>query len=574
MTELTAHDELVSPVSTKPTSFYQEEDIDPDEWVDFKKTAGASMWERTQTAIKAGGLGMLEATLLESALINNDDTEIDPISNPMMTPKEIKDKFDGMEVSGSMSYIQAHAQNELNKVKEEVYGELGEQMSFDTPIKSAYSFLLMGGIASFSPSAMLIGAATGAAIGAVGGPIGALVGLGAGAAAGVGRGLYNTSKTIRAASIVGQRLARTKQAQTMAVSASEMAKIAARLAPPTKKALTLGAGNALEEVAIHYIEAEKGYHYDLGPAVTMGFFAPVMFKAAVGVLSPIARAVGKGIAKADAKTLKLGQRIGKPLREIGVELKHTTKEVGGVVKKTLLGEKPPPEKSLFDIDLEENAKIKEQVKQRIKILESKKTTDIKNAYEEIAEAVTTKDAESVLKAKLKDDYINSDIAIKEFETINELKKLVGDKEIDEVLSQTALGMMQSGYKARLTDIYPFLRSKKDLKNHLTELKKELGLPVNKEANWKGKSDIILTSKAGDLESFSTKNKIDNTKVPKRNLDTDTPAKNPTEESKNFMEKNEISNDPVEASIAKASKEYETAIDKMFKCLKGELDGDK
>ena len=511
----------------------QEPEIDP---------VNPSIWDAVKDAAGASKHHIVEVQAMEyiAGHVGSDESV-------MLSPAEAKEKF-GIEVDEPISSTRAYYEGELKKEAILDNERLGRHFSWDTPVNAAVAFTVMGGIASLTPVAIASGAAVGAAVGSVAPGIGTVLGGIVGAGAVASKRLFSAFKQTRVATNIA-RSARLTQAiagteRVIRPAVYQAAKVGAKLrkamaSQAVKRGAAIGAGNVLEMKAIQTIDAQMGYKYELGPGgIAAGFFAPAIMTG--GAAAILGRGRPKSVEKSylgdidgDAPSLaKLTkeveldrtpqaikeQQMFEIMREGKGAIKRFDFRQDGTVKfydkdnkviSQFKGKGTVAEATIEAADYMKNYNQrlfanKTDIDTSIKLSETKDMSLPKNQAETyIKQAKTTHIMEQILNNEIgaigpKTKGVDVEVlkAVKnEFAAINFAKKILGDDVVDEFLTMTAAGLLQTKTKVKLGGLFPQLKSVKDLLDFLSSNGKHLNY-----RNWKVTSDgdnVFITNAVGD-----------------------------------------------------------------------------
>ena len=345
------------------------------------------------------------------------------------------------------------------------------------------------------------------------------------------------------------QLKNTKKFQILAKSADKLSNIGKRAIADAKvrSMFRVGTANALVEVAIHNVEASKGNHYDIGPAIAMGVFAPVFLRGAGAV-------VGRVFGKTPIRSLFRGMaaKIG-PKYELP---KVTDADIDIIRNKIQKGETLTP----VDID---------------KIIEYDRSASYtQKPFVDDLPDIPNKDVQTVLEATSIDDLISRLEKIKgedSAENIRNLKtvqlgiKTFGKQYIDAIIN-IAAGMLNSNHRIDLMSAYNWMRNQKLFKSRLAEVMKQRYGKGYKEFT-PDDTDLInmFKSTSDDFNEYHAKASIDKPKE----VDVKQPEKIKNLD-KRFQEQIEpmLGRNDAIGELAEVSKQITDSFKEFTNCLKG------
>ena len=243
---------------------------------------GDSLLDAVQDGFHGGLVNTLEYSGIEYLQTELMETN----GSPLINKEQAKAEYD-IDIDGDVPVIQAQVLSLMKKDKLEKAEAFGRHAFNPTkPLNFLAAWATAGFVNTFSPTSVALTAGTSA--------VGTAIAPGVGTALGFLAG-QTVSKTkhftaIAKLAAMAKKVKQAKAFQHVAAStkaraaASNMIKFGKELAP-------VSIANSLEEVIIHSIEKEKGYSYDLAPAVAMGAFAPAVFKTLGMAIKPGFRAI-------------------------------------------------------------------------------------------------------------------------------------------------------------------------------------------------------------------------------------------------------------------------------------------
>lgn len=460
--------------------------------------------------------------------------------NPMVPVNKLKEDFD-LELEEPTTLYKAIVLSEMKKDQLGRAAKMARHMSWDTPVPAALTFLAAAGAGIMSPTAWLTGAAIGLAVPVVGPVIGGGVGVAANALmkwktlarlakqVRKTRGLVKAPGLAKAAAITARKISMPVKALAKKPGVRRYAKVSA----------IGGAGNALEEVAIWYINKSNGYKYDLAPAVTMGAFAPAIF---MGMSLGVGRGIDIGYSVAKDKLT--------PFEELNFSL--NSKEVLA-------------DPFLSDLDIDNfnvrstwtNAKgetYKGTYDEGWKANKIHRVEDIKTTLEE-------------LNTKVDDPVIKKELA--HVEAVDEfIKKFDNPDAAEEYLMKLMNSVDEVGVAPHLDELFPIFKNRTALRKRITELRKRGILPK------KGKLDNndinkILETDAGTMHNFIENNtKPQPVKPIKRDMDTEVKPPTPEKAMDEKMKELETSNKALDQLVGEGAKDLNKALKTFTNCLTG------
>ena len=414
-------------------------------------------------------------------------------------------------------------------------------------------------------------------MGAAAGPIGAGIGL----AVGVGKNLYSFGKMARVAAKLGEAAKKAQKVIPMKASVARAAEFTARTLrmPAVKKATQLGAGNALEEVAIHYIEKTKGYTYDLAPAAAMGFFAPAVFS---GLASLAKGGFGKVKEIRAAKKIELESENYKSvdLEETPVikEQKSSYEEMA-----TKMDEVKAVEEAGGKIEDAEPEGIKWEEgnfdKDHLRKVNRDELIDWKDHYRHLAskanEAGDKGTSNSLLRFVKTMNEVLAETRGKNIKVFgeeaawNKALTTFGEVELSNRLQQLSMGLVKSGHRVALNDLYPFMRTRASYNARLKEAKQKLGIKRVSKLEKRNVFKEMFSTTEETLNAYHAKHSIDNTKTNKRDLDLDEKPIEPKKALDEAFDTYKNSDDPALQQVGQTGKQIDEVFETFKKCLKGE-----
>ena len=220
--------------------------------------------------------------------------------------------------------------------------------------------------------------------------------------------------------------------------------------------------NTLVELAIHNNEARKGNHYDIGPAIGLGIFAPIFLKAAAyGIKGARTRLPDAPNIKAKPKPL--GRSLATGDTDPLPKPKVTAEEVNRVKEKAKKGE------PLNEADVDTIVNHSEALDDLNK--PSKNPEILKPQNKDMAEVIKRTDPEDMRRWVSEQEGENAKAAGKEFEALIEGEEIF-DGKLFPILQQIAADMVTSGHKIDVVSMFPWLRNKTALRNRLKEVRQQ------------------------------------------------------------------------------------------------------
>ena len=205
----------------------------------------------------------------------------------------------------------------------------------------------------------------------------------------------------------------------------------------------VGTANALVELGIHHVEATKGNHYDIGPAIAMGVFAPVFLRGAGAGLS----AGGRGVKSV--------------FRAMGVKKAPKVKaqlDLADIQKKIKEG------KPLDDLDVK---RIKEYDPSRTYAAQN--ITDPLQGEKRWADLLDSDTVEDLV-AKL-DKYDDAVEAVGELKAIQRGEEVFGET-YSKTLTEAAAGMIRSNHRVDPISLWPWMKNRSQWNSKLNEVKQK------------------------------------------------------------------------------------------------------
>ena len=585
-----------------------------DNQIDPNKQEVSSAYKAFKDGSVAGAYSTLEVSAAESLYAKYGLTP--EVGEKTLSLKETKDLF-GLELKKPVTGRQAAILADMKEKREEALAEMGKHLSFDTPLNAISTFAGMATTVSMNPSNVALSAL-----------ISALATPAAGVAVGVGRAAkkaWNIVALAKTANTVAKVAKKTQVLNTSLVTGTKVAYEGVAKAfkmKGVKSAGLAGTANAVEELAIHAVEAGKGFHYDRTSAVAFGFFAPAVLHGAMHATKGLFKLGGKAIdsfkpdgtpqpVKSDlSTTIKLSQDEAK-VRRFKDDLEWRQKFDGedAVVKKHL----DDVNKILDDID-KKRAKgqdvdvkfIKDKVKdveqsgikkpigeeileraifeRRAKVRDvipfTKNNNNAVRHYDKFKGVMDEPTWSDRLKkfeeTHLKDsDNVTYHKQIRNtLRTMKKLERLFGVKDLDTQITTISKDMIKSGFKPNVTRLFPFLTDPKSLERWM-KLKQD-SLPAKYGADFKPnkefwKDEVFNVTQKDFVEFYDENIKAVET-APKRDADIEKKPPSAEEAKTKILEAAEGSDDPIMSTVAKAEKEIDAALKGFKECLLDEAGG--
>ena len=585
-----------------------------DNQIDPNKQEVSSAYKAFKDGSVAGAYSTLEVSAAESLYAKYGLTP--EVGEKTLSLKETKDLF-GLELKKPVTGRQAAILADMKEKREEALAEMGKHLSFDTPLNAISTFAGMATTVSMNPSNVALSAL-----------ISALATPAAGVAVGVGRAAkkaWNIVALAKTANTVAKVAKKTQVLNTSLVTGTKVAYEGVAKAfkmKGVKSAGLAGTANAVEELAIHAVEAGKGFHYDRTSAVAFGFFAPAVLHGAMHATKGLFKLGGKAIdsfkpdgtpqpVKSDlSTTIKLSQDEAK-VRRFKDDLEWRQKFDGedAVVKKHL----DDVNKILDDID-KKRAKgqdvdvkfIKDKVKdveqsgikkpigeeileraifeRRAKVRDvlpfTKNNNNAVRHYDKFKDIMDEPTWSDRLKkfdeTHLKDsDNVTYHKQIRNtLRTMKKLERLFGVKDLDTQITTISKDMIKSGFKPNVTRLFPFLTDPKSLERWM-KLKQD-SLPAKYGADFKPnkefwKDEVFNVTQKDFVEFYDENIKAVET-APKRDADIEKKPPSSEEAKTKILEAAEGSDDPIMSTVAKAEKEIDAALKGFKECLLDEAGG--
>lgn len=292
----------------------------------------------------------------------------------------------------------------------------------------------------------------------------------------------NMQKTKLATSIKNAKLY-----ENLADNANKVQQLATRIIRNNKirSLARVGTANALVELGIHNIEAQKGNHYAIGPALAMGVFAPVFFRGLIMAPGLAARAVGRltGTRAMAAKSkFKTPEPIAPKEKIEGIKKKIKNKE-------TLTDEE-------YDVITRHDEDLEY-------IIEPKIDDSPKNIFD----VLRSKDIKSIITDLEKIDNIEAKAEVRKLKAVEEAVKRFGDIFLD-TLTEIFSGMNRANTRIDLVDAVPWLKNPTQFKNKLKEVRqKRWGKDWKNHKVDEVDMDNMLTTTKADMEEYAAKHKM-------------------------------------------------------------------
>ena len=521
-----------------------------------------SLWQGLYNSVKynaqLGAHSTIESKYISDYLIETqiDDTQSwfqgNDIDDPMIYSEDLKKQYN-LDSKYPMTKVEALYKSRMKEASEEIHAKAGKYFDWENQkLNTIAGFAAMMVTAGFSPTSF----AAGIAMGAVASPVGSLIGGAATSTAAFAmrwKGMINTFNKAKKAYKLAKTTTRAKAAVLPGViRAAEITKKALTYSPAlvagvTKAAkqipysipkegikhwaigsATAGAANALEEVVTWHIDNENAYRRDLGEAMKMGIFAPAVLGGMLGIY--------KGLSKS--------------ARLAAIQ----TKQKIQILDDTVISNKD------FNIGF---ATAKEDLRFKI----SSALLEGKTSIDELRDIIDTT-YKSKPTAELKEELSYID-------TVKELYDMVGKDPIDNVLITIKQMLESKGMQADIKKLFPFLRSKEALMDHIKESQDAGVLPKDIKDINSNHVEKIFENKPSDiiryLEEHAPSNKTESIKRNELEGETKIPEGDRVADEDFALARG--ADDELEQMLGQQYKEFDSALSTFAKCITGAIDGD-
>ena len=482
-------------------------------FIDSIREMGSSFFAGAE---RGAARNVLETQLAEQAYVDNYEYTTDKI----LSPQQVKEQF-GLEIDAPMNEQKAMMLGMLKDDKAAIDQRV-EDLAEKSYLNAGAAFL-----GEIMTSVGPIDLAAGAAISAIASPLagGAYVAARRGKSLALAtRSLGRYGKLLKAAR---KGIKGTTAAQV--IKAQRMQKVAGVLRGGMSGFLAQGsingAANALNELAIHKIEQDKGYRYDVEQVLPMAFFAPFALSAlgkAVGVgLEPIAKKVDDIVQARTVKRTKAKLSEFKKGADVKIAELETAK--GKLLKD---GAVPVAAKAEYNNLISQQRQAQDLVSAVEKAETLSKTIDNNIADTAPDFGLHTKAAKEKYATNLRKTIEVSKAAgeptpkgvkesLDEVEALIELENSFGPQ-INDYLVHELQNALQAGYKTNYKQLHPRMKSKTDVQARIKGLQKEGKIQADKEDFSIEDVETIFETDEARLAKYMDENKIEEPKLHKRN----------------------------------------------------------
>lgn len=489
----------------------------------FKKEKDRSLWGSFKT-----GFNMINLELTKGAYENYalDQLYENYEDEPKYTSSEIKDAW-GLDVEGEYTERQVYYMKRLLEEKNHMAEEFGD--------------------AFFSPKSPIHWAATfaGAAIGVSIDPFNLATTMAIGPVAGKALRAGSSLQKTRLLSTLADRVKNSRQIEKL-----KRLKISQRLASTESRLMRLsndvvkssrfrniakaGGANTIVEMAVHNDQARKGYHYDIGPAIALGIFAPAF-------LSGVGAGIGKLKSGRGPSSVASGDTLPKE--------RFTSKsEIDDIKKKQTFTDEDIKKAEEYDVDAE-----------------AVNTKDVKDLTPSPGDKVSrAKGIDEKIKLLEKEQPANWKKEARQFKALRLADKVTKGK-VTSYLVNLHKGLLESNFKIDLETLAPFLKSQAEFRRALEKVRKARHGDKFKEYNIDD-TDVnnLFRSTLEEAESYKETYKI---KEKEFKMETETlKAKTLDEEVTKKIESSLTKQDST-GSTSRVSKEILKAFDDFDACTR-------
>ena len=507
-------------------------------------------------AERGAARNVLETQLAEQAYVDSYEYTTDKI----LSPQQVKEQF-GLEIDAPM-----------NEQKAMMLGMLkDEKAAIDQRVEGLAEKSYLNAGAAFVGEIMTsvgpLDLAAGAALSAIASPLagGAYVMARRGKSLALAaRSLGRYGKLLKAArkGIKGTTAAQVIKAQRLQKVAGVMrGGVSGFLAQGSIN----GAANALNELAIHKIEEDKGYRYDLEQVLPMAFFAPF-------ALSAMGKAIGVGVESVSKKVSDMART--KAIKATRLRLSEIRKRANLNILKPIIDVNSPL-----------------TAKQSYHILSSADKAD------DIAKFIDTKIADdtpdfdfhtregkskyaSGLRKTIGEHVANGEPipkgvkeALDEVEAFIRLEDEFGPQVNDYMIAELQ-DAIQAGYKTNYKELHPWLKSEAEVEARIKQLREEGKIQADKEDFSAEDVEAMFEVDEARLAKYMDEQKVEEPRLHKRN-DEITDAKvdsEPTKVENTYKEMASGDAGEVGKTFADTRERFKKTLKDYQNCLLGVTDG--